>query len=96
MVVGGTVRIINQGGFRLQFTSQHVVKHWKNHPLSQSHVEETVVMQLASALNGASVGSQFHGLINIRPHWALMPEAGRDPLTPEDVYVQAQSVRLLA
>ena len=31
-----------------------------------------------------------------RLHWARMPEAGGDPLTPEDTYVQAQSVRLPA
>ena len=31
-----------------------------------------------------------------RPHWALVPEAGGDPLTPEDVYTQGLSVRLPA
>lgn len=31
-----------------------------------------------------------------RPHWALIPEEGGDPLTLEDVYAQGQSVRLPA
>ena len=31
-----------------------------------------------------------------RPHGTLMPEAGGDPLTPEDGSVQGQSVRLPA
>jgi transposase InsO family protein len=30
----------------------------------------------------------------IRPHWALVPTEGRDPLTPADVYVGRQPVRL--
>lgn len=30
----------------------------------------------------------------IRPHWALVPESGGDPLTPEDVYVYGQAVQL--
>ena len=30
----------------------------------------------------------------IRPHWALVPIEGGDPVTPQDVYVHAQSVQL--
>ena len=29
-----------------------------------------------------------------RPHWALIPEAGGDPVTPEDVYVRGVAVRI--
>lgn len=32
----------------------------------------------------------------IRPHWALIPESGGDPVTPEDVYRHATSVQLPA
>ncbi len=28
----------------------------------------------------------------IRPHWALLPETGGDPLTPEDVYVSGEAM----
>ncbi|UXI68215.1 DDE-type integrase/transposase/recombinase [Tahibacter amnicola] len=39
--------------------------------------------------------SQFHVRYNtIRPHWALMPAAGGDELTPHDVYAQNQAVVL--
>jgi putative transposase len=31
-----------------------------------------------------------------RPHWALRPEAGGDPLTPEDVYAQGRKTQLPA
>ena len=30
----------------------------------------------------------------IRPHWALVPEAGGDPVTPEDVYGRGVKVRI--
>ena len=30
----------------------------------------------------------------IRPHWALVPEQGGDPLTPEDVYAKGAAVQL--
>jgi len=30
----------------------------------------------------------------IRPHWALVPQAGGDPVTPEDVYVHGVAVRI--
>jgi transposase InsO family protein len=30
----------------------------------------------------------------LRPHWALVPEAGGDPVTPEDVYVGGVRVRI--
>jgi transposase InsO family protein len=30
----------------------------------------------------------------VRPHWALLPVTGGDPLTPADVYVQGQAVQL--
>ena len=29
-----------------------------------------------------------------RPHWALMPDGGGDPLTPQDVYVSGCSIRV--
>ena len=29
-----------------------------------------------------------------RPHWALVPEQGGDPVTPEDVYVKGQKVQI--
>jgi transposase InsO family protein len=31
---------------------------------------------------------------NQRPHWALIPEEGGDPVTPEDVYVHGQAVQI--
>lgn len=31
-----------------------------------------------------------------RPHWALIPEEGGDPVTPEDVYAHGAAVRLPA
>ena len=30
----------------------------------------------------------------LRPHWALIPEEGGDPVTPQDVYVTGQSVQI--
>lgn len=30
----------------------------------------------------------------VRPHWALVPPEGGDPITPEDVYVHGQDVQL--
>lgn len=30
----------------------------------------------------------------IRPHWALVPPEGGDPLTPADVYVHGRTVQL--
>jgi len=32
----------------------------------------------------------------VRPHWALVPEQGGDPLTPADVYTQGSAVQLPA
>ena len=29
-----------------------------------------------------------------RPHWALIPEQGGDPVTPEDVYIQGQCIQI--
>jgi transposase InsO family protein len=29
-----------------------------------------------------------------RPHWALIPEGGGDPLTPEEVYVEGRATRI--
>lgn len=29
-----------------------------------------------------------------RPHWALLPEAGGDPLTPQDVYVSGRAIQI--
>lgn len=31
---------------------------------------------------------------HIRPHWALLPLEGGDPLTPADVYVHGQAITL--
>jgi transposase InsO family protein len=37
----------------------------------------------------------FHRRYNTeRPHWALIPEDGGDPLTPEDVYFQGMAIKL--
>ena len=30
----------------------------------------------------------------MRPHWALIPEEGGDPVTPEEVYVGGVAVRI--
>lgn len=30
----------------------------------------------------------------LRPHWALIPESGGDPVTPYDVYVSGQAIRI--
>jgi len=30
----------------------------------------------------------------LRPHWALIPQAGGDPLTPYEVYVSGQAIRI--
>ncbi len=35
-----------------------------------------------------------HRYNRVRPHWALVPLEGGDPVTPEDVYVHAQAVQL--
>ncbi len=41
--------------------------------------------------------AEFHERYNTRrPHWALIPETGGDPLTPEDVYAKGMTVRLPA
>ncbi len=29
-----------------------------------------------------------------RPHWALIPESGGDPLVPEEVYVAGHSIQI--
>ena len=31
---------------------------------------------------------------HLRPHWALIPAAGGDPVTPQDVYVHGQAVQI--
>jgi transposase InsO family protein len=39
--------------------------------------------------------AEFHGRYNtLRPHWALVPEEGGDPLVPAEVYAGAQSVQI--
>ena len=39
--------------------------------------------------------AEFQARYNeLRPHWALIPEEGGDPVTPEDVYVRGQAVRI--
>ena len=38
---------------------------------------------------------EFHQRYNtIRPHWALIPEDGGDPMTPYDVYVEGKSIQI--
>lgn len=38
---------------------------------------------------------EFHHCYNtIRPHWALIPEDGGDPMTPHDVYVECKAIRI--
>jgi transposase InsO family protein len=37
--------------------------------------------------------AEFHTRYNtLRPHWALIPEAGGDPLTPQEVYQQGRKI----
>jgi hypothetical protein len=39
--------------------------------------------------------AEFRARYNsLRPHWALIPERGGDPLTPEDVYVKRAAVQI--
>ena len=39
--------------------------------------------------------AEFRSRYNaVRPHWALAPEAGGDPLTPEDVYVRGATITI--
>jgi len=39
--------------------------------------------------------SEFRERYNrVRPHWALVPESGGDPFTPEEVYVHARPVQI--
>jgi transposase InsO family protein len=39
--------------------------------------------------------AEFHERYNrLRPHWALVPETGGDPVTPYDVYVSGQAIRI--
>jgi len=40
------------------------------------------------------LGEFRHRYNNRRPHWALIPEEGGDPVTPEDVYVHGQVVQI--
>ena len=38
---------------------------------------------------------EFHQRYNtIRPHWALIPETGGDPMTPYDVYVDGKTIQV--
>ncbi|MHC4644982.1 MAG: transposase [Planctomycetota bacterium] len=38
---------------------------------------------------------EFRGRYNtIRPHWSLIPQAGGDPMTPYDVYVEGKTIRI--
>ena len=37
--------------------------------------------------------AEFHRRYNTdRPHWALIPEEGGDPVTPEEVYVEGRAM----
>lgn len=39
--------------------------------------------------------AEFHDRYNNkRPHWALIPEEGGDPLTPQEVYSQSRAVKI--
>ena len=39
--------------------------------------------------------AEFHHRYNyVRPHWALRPEEGGDPLVPADVYVRGRRIQL--
>ena len=59
--------------------------------------EEVYWRQYDSPSEARQCPAEFQERDNTRrPHWALRPEAGGDPLTPEDMYVQGQSVRLPA
>jgi hypothetical protein len=48
-----------------------------------------------SAAHGEQCLEEFHHRYNtIRPHWALIPEAGGDPMTLYDVYVEGKTIQL--
>jgi putative transposase len=58
--------------------------------------EEEIYWQLyTSPAHGRESLAIFHERYNTkRPHWALIPEDGGDPLTPEDVYVKGRATQL--
>src|SRR3990172_7522769 len=57
---------------------------------------EEVYWKLYSSPGEARVSlEEFRRRYNeVRPHWALMPPGGGDPLTPADVYVHGRAVEL--
>jgi putative transposase len=56
--------------------------------------EEEVYWRLyANPQDARNCLAEFHARYNTRrPHWALVPEAGGDPLTPQEVYEQGRRV----
>ena len=56
--------------------------------------EEVYWHLYASPSHARSCLARFHERYNrLRPHWALIPQEGGDPLTPHDVYVEGRAVR---
>jgi transposase InsO family protein len=46
-----------------------------------------------SPFHGRECVAEFRVRYNtIRPHWALVPEEGGDPMSPNDVYVQGKAI----
>jgi transposase InsO family protein len=57
--------------------------------------EEIYWRMYASPTDARTCLEEFRTRYNTaRPHWALIPEAGGDPVTPEDVYVHGVAVRI--
>ena len=58
--------------------------------------EEEIYWQLYDdpAQARRSIGAFRRRYNEQRPHWALVPEEGGDPLTPQDVYVSGCRIRI--
>ena len=57
--------------------------------------EETVTYLSHCAIWLETLHKQFQSRYNDRrPHWALIPEEGGDPLVPSEVYTGARSIRI--
>jgi putative transposase len=58
--------------------------------------EEEIYWRLYdSPVHGERCLDEFRQRYNtIRPHWALIPQAGGDPMTPYDVYVEGKPIRI--
>jgi len=58
--------------------------------------EEEIYWRLYdSPTHGEQCLKEFRQRYNtIRPHWSLIPEAGGDPMTPYDVYVEGKTIQI--